>query len=204
MKYVLLVLALFSTSALAEVSGSVSLGSNYIFRGQDQNASNPAASADLSVSKNGFYAGVWASQVDYGSDVEVEYDLYFGKEFDIKSVSVNVSYIDYNYSSFSNLTDFEESSLDVEEVALSLRYKDAYVSYFKNLDNDSDYMEVGVALFDIVDLSVGDFSGLGYHWQGSRTVDVNDVLVTFGYRSFTGDAGVADEKSAIVSLTKTF
>lgn len=204
MKYVLLVLALFSTSALAEVSGSVSLGSNYIFRGQDQNASNPAASADLSVSKKGFYAGVWVSQVDYGSDVEVEYDLYFGKEFDIKSVSVNVSYIDYNYSSFSNLTDFEESSLDVEEVALSLRYKDAYVSYFKNLDNDSDYMEVGVALFDIVDLSVGDFSGLGYHWQASRTVDVNDVLVTFGYRSFTGDADVDDEKSAIVSLTKTF
>jgi len=37
-----------------------------------------------------------------------------------------------------------------------------------------------------------------------ETIDVEGVDVTFGYRSFFGDDGVADEKSAIVSLTKSF
>jgi len=205
MKYILLIAALLSAPAFAELNGSVSLGSNYIFRGVDQNAGSPAASGDVSFSASGFYAGVWASQVDYGTDIEVEYDLYVGKGFELsEDLRVDLGYIDYNYSSFSALTDFEESASDVEEVAARVTYKGAHFAYFMGLDDAPDYFELGANLFGVADVVFGEYETVGRHYMVSKTIDVEGVDVTFGYRSFFGDDGVADEKSAIVSLTKSF
>tara|TARA_R110000822_G_scaffold17194_7_gene58061 strand:+ start:615 stop:1232 length:618 start_codon:yes stop_codon:yes gene_type:complete len=205
MKYILLIAALLSAPAFAEFGGSVSLGSDYFFRGVSQNAGSPAASADVSFSASGFYAGVWASQVDYGTDIEVEYDLYVGKGFELsEDLRVDLGYIDYNYSSFDALTDFEESASDVEEVAARVTYKGAHFAYFMGLDAATDYLELGTNLFGVADVVVGDYDGAGWHWQASKTIDVEGVDVTFGYRSFFGDDGVADEKSAIITLTKSF
>lgn len=205
MKYILLIAALLSAPAFAELNGSVSLGSDYFFRGVSQNAGSPAASGDVSFSASGFYAGVWASQVDYGTDIEVEYDLYVGKGFELsEDLRVDLGYIDYNYSSFSALTDFEESASDVEEVAARVTYKGAHFAYFMGLDDAPDYFELGANLFGVADVVFGEYETVGRHYMVSKTIDVESVDVTFGYRSFFGDDGVADEKSAIVSLTKSF
>ena len=205
MKYILLIAALLSAPAFAELNGSVSLGSDYFFRGVSQNAGSPAASGDVSFSASGFYAGVWASQVDYGTDIEVEYDLYVGKGFELsEDLRVDLGYIDYNYSSFSALTDFEESASDVEEVAARVTYKGAHFAYFMGLDDAPDYFELGANLFGVADVVFGEYETVGRHYMVSKTIDVEGVDVTFGYRSFFGDDGVADEKSAIVSLTKSF
>lgn len=205
MKYILLIAALLSAPAFAEFGGSVSLGSDYFFRGVSQNAGSPAASGDVSFSASGFYAGVWASQVDYGTDIEVEYDLYVGKGFELsEDLRVDLGYIDYNYSSFSALTDFEESASDVEEVAGRVTYKGAHFAYFMGLDDAPDYFELGANLFGVADVVFGEYETVGSHYMVSKTIDVEGVDVTFGYRNFFGDDGVADEKSAIVSLTKSF
>ena len=72
--------ALFAVSMLsavsataAEVSGNIALTSDYFFRGIDQ-AGGPAISGGFDASfENGAYLGTWASSVDFGGGVELDY-----------------------------------------------------------------------------------------------------------------------------------
>jgi len=187
-----------------ELGGSVSLGSNYIFRGAAQNAGNPAASGQVRVTHNGFLASVWASQVDYSTDAEVEYDIMVAKMFRFDDFKVAIGYIDYNFSSFDALTDFEESAADTEEVAVLVGYKAFSGRYYKGLDDAPDYMELGVDAFGVADLTVGDYDTVGRHVMVSKTIDVEGVDVTFGYRQFYAEDDVSDEKSAVLTVTKNF
>lgn len=64
-------------TARAEVSSTVTLASEYDFRGITQTAGDPALQASLDFStESGFYAGAWASNVDFGdgTDADVEID----------------------------------------------------------------------------------------------------------------------------------
>lgn len=66
-------------------SFSVTGTSDYIFRGQTQTDGNPAIQGSLNIGYGIFYAGAWASSVDfggaadgYGNDAQVEIDWYAG------------------------------------------------------------------------------------------------------------------------------
>lgn len=190
-----------------ELGGSVSLGSNYIFRGMSQNAGDAAVSGEVHAVHNGFFAQVWASQVDYGTGIEMEYDLMVAKNFKLGDLTVGAAYIDYNYTSVDDFTDFEESALDVEEVGFLAQYKAVTGKYYMGLDDAPDYMELGVDLFGVADVTLGEFETVGRHWMVSKTIDVESVDVTFGYRQFYVDDAAtsgADEKSAVLVLTKNF
>lgn len=190
-----------------ELGGSVSLGSNYIFRGMSQNAGDAAVSGEVHAVHNGFFAQVWASQVDYGTGIEMEYDLMVAKNFKLGDLTVGAAYIDYNYTSVDDFTDFEESALDVEEVGFLAQYKAITGKYYMGLDDAPDYMELGVDLFGVADVTLGEFETVGRHWMVSKTIDVESVDVTFGYRQFYVDDAAtsgADEKSAVLVLTKNF
>ena len=190
-----------------ELGGSVSLGSNYIFRGISQNAGDAAVSGEVHAVHNGFFAQVWASQVDYGTGIEMEYDLMVAKNFKLGDLTVGAAYIDYNYTSVDDFTDFEESALDVEEVGFLAQYKAITGKYYMGLDDAPDYMELGVDLFGVADVTLGEFETVGRHWMVSKTIDVESVDVTFGYRQFYVDDAAtsgADEKSAVLVLTKNF
>lgn len=195
MKYVLLLLALISAPfASADFSASATLGSDYLFRGISQNQ-GPAVSGHVGFESNGYHGSVWASQVDYNSEATFEYDLTVGKTFTAGDITLDVSYIDYNYH--------DEEALDLEEVSVTFGYKAVSLAYFAGLEDATDYMEVGVDL-GFAGVSAGTVEDFGWHWQASKTIDVEGVDVTFGYRSFYGDDDVADEKSAVVMLTKSF
>lgn len=67
--------------AHAEVSSTVTLVSDYDFRGISQSALDPALQASLDFStEGGFYAGLWTSNVDFGkgTDADVEVDGLIG------------------------------------------------------------------------------------------------------------------------------
>ena len=190
-----------------ELGGSVSLGSNYIFRGMSQNAGDAAVSGEVHAVHNGFFAQVWASQVDYGTGIEMEYDLMVAKNFKLGDLTVGAAYIDYNYTSVDDFTDFEESALDVEEVGFLAQYKAITGKYYMGLDDAPDYMELGVDLFGVADVTLGEYETVSRHWMVSKTIDVEGVEVTFGYRQFYVDDAAtsgADEKSAVLVLTKNF
>ncbi len=69
-----------ATAAHAEFSGTVTATTDYDWRGVTQTAQDPALQGSFDWSSDmGIYAGVWASNVDFGSgDPNVEVDLYAG------------------------------------------------------------------------------------------------------------------------------
>ena len=99
MKNLKLVLAVVLTSfglsaQSAEIGGSVGVGTDYIFRGVSQ-MDDFAISGDVHVEHKGISAGVWASQVDYGTEIDIEYDYWAQVEFGGEHVTVTGGYIDY-------------------------------------------------------------------------------------------------------------
>ncbi|HAU05178.1 MAG TPA: hypothetical protein DCS78_09930, partial [Pseudoalteromonas shioyasakiensis] len=73
-------LALLSTSAMADLSTTVTLASDYTFNGVSQTMNDPAiqGSLDYAFADSGMYVGTWASNVDFGDGTDIEWDAYFG------------------------------------------------------------------------------------------------------------------------------
>lgn len=92
--------------ARAEVSGSVTLTSDYLFRGLTQTNEEPALQGGIDYTHDsGFYAGAWGSSISWLSDSDpdvssqVEIDLYlgYGGEFGDSGLGYDVGAIYYWY-----------------------------------------------------------------------------------------------------------
>ena len=85
-------------------SANVGLFSDYIWRGQSQTQRQPALQGGFDVEhSSGFYAGVWASNVEWTtdsgamSDNSLEIDGYAGYAFDVGGVGLDVGVLQYWY-----------------------------------------------------------------------------------------------------------
>jgi len=89
-----------TTVAAAEgaVSGTLTLTSDYVFRGISQTSGSPALQGSFDYSNGSFYAGVWGSNVDFpGSDETLELDLYAGFKPTLGPVALDLGVIGYFY-----------------------------------------------------------------------------------------------------------
>ena len=87
------------------VAGSVVATSDYVWRGVSQTQGNPALQLDVSVTHaSGFYAGAWASNVDFtaaGEDddgIDIELDPYIGWSGALgenAELDVSLTYVSY-------------------------------------------------------------------------------------------------------------
>ena len=140
---------IFSPMMLADVSGSVGFSSDYFWRGQSQNAGEVALDLGIEASHNRFYGGVWASQVDFGNDAEIEYDIYGGVNLvSTGDFDLDLGFIQYNW---------DEVYEDMEEVYLSASYKMVGVTYYKDRDSKRrSYVEASldIQFVDVVDMSI--------------------------------------------------
>ncbi|RDV26709.1 hypothetical protein DXV75_06905 [Alteromonas aestuariivivens] len=111
-----LALAVASASLVAmpsyadSLSANVSVTNNYIWRGLTQTTNDAAVQGGIDyASDSGFYAGTWASNVNYGADdvYSYEHDLYFGFSGEAGSFSYDVGYLYYNYDDVAEF-DFGE------------------------------------------------------------------------------------------------
>jgi uncharacterized protein (TIGR02001 family) len=83
--------------AEGELSGTVSLTSDYVFRGVTQTLNNPAIQGSIDYTDGAFYAGVWGSNVDFGADETIEADIYAGFRPTAGPVSLDFAAIGYFY-----------------------------------------------------------------------------------------------------------
>ena len=88
--------------ASSPFSWSVAATSDYVFRGASQTDEGPALQAGLTwTASSGFYAGAWASNVDFGSGgPNVELDTFIGYNTDLGGddfVNFDVMLNRYNY-----------------------------------------------------------------------------------------------------------
>ncbi len=104
-----------SSGALAEISATVNLASDYTFNGVSQTGNDPALQASLDYAgSDGFYAGAWASNVDFGSgdDTNIELDAYLGKYFQLNEkvgLDAGIAYYTYHGDSVSDSYNYPEA-----------------------------------------------------------------------------------------------
>lgn len=94
----------------AEVTANAGVTSNYIWRGLTQTTNEAAVQGGIDYAdESGFYAGTWASNVNYGAgDIySYEHDVYFGYSGESGDFSYDVGYLYYNYDAEANF-DFAE------------------------------------------------------------------------------------------------
>jgi uncharacterized protein (TIGR02001 family) len=80
-----------------ELSFNVGVASDYVFRGISQTDSKPQVFAGADVSADILYAGVWASNVDFGDSTSAEIDVYAGVTPTLGPVSLDFGALYYGY-----------------------------------------------------------------------------------------------------------
>ncbi len=168
---------LFANPLAGAFTGKVAMLSNYILRGVSQTQNDPAVQGDIAYRmKNGFYLGLWASNVDFGATdpAHVEFDPYVGffHQFN-KDWGVNAMLTRYVYPS--------AHAYNYTEMWLFITYKFLTATFAYSVDNNasdtvSSYygIEAKHALFDYLKRKylkgIYGFVGVGYS-NKSRRVD---------------------------------
>jgi hypothetical protein len=139
MKKLLLALMMLAgiTAAHAQVSGNLSLTSDYRFRGISQTQNAPAVQGGIDYAhSSGFYVGNWNSSVSsqlYTNGSGVESDLYAGWKKDIyKGLTLDVGSYNYFYPR-ATTTAKTGSNFDTYEGYVGLGYGPVSVKYNRTL-----------------------------------------------------------------------
>ncbi|MGB1298179.1 MAG: TorF family putative porin [Psychrobium sp.] len=107
-------LLLLSTSAMANVSSTVKVVSDYTFNGVSQTSNDPALQASLDyAADSGLYVGTWASNVDFGDtdETKTEWDAYLGKFYQLNekwSLDTGIAYYTYHGDDVSSDYNYPE------------------------------------------------------------------------------------------------
>lgn len=112
-KLSLIPVAVMTSVAHADWSTTVTGASDYTFNGVSQTMNDPAVQVSLDKSfENGFYAGSWASNVDFGDDTNIEWDFYAGHSIslsDVLSLDYGIAYYTYHGASYSDEGNYPEA-----------------------------------------------------------------------------------------------
>ena len=180
------------SAAQAAVEANIGVASNYIWRGMTQTQDQAAVSGGLDYSsESGFYAGTWASNVDFGTDADsagYELDLYGGYGFEVGGVGLDLGYIAYMYPSLDD-SDFSEVYANAGIGGLSLGVAFQVDADFT--DEDYVYMSIGY------DFDLGGDYGMGLYAGNYDFGDDGDDVTHYGLSVGKGDFGFAIDKNDI-------
>ncbi|MDP1616638.1 TorF family putative porin [Phenylobacterium sp.] len=201
------------------VSFNVGVASDYVFRGVSQTDEGPQVfgGVDLAIGEMG-YAGVWASNVDFGDDTAAEVDFYAGITPTLGPVSADFAAIYYAYvdapsGSDYNYWEFAASGTipaGPAEIGAAVYYSP---EFFGGI-GDAFYYEVNAAAPLTDKLSVSgalgrqEFDGGGDYttWNVGLGVAFNDTIgLDLRYHDTDEDAlGDIGEGRLVASLTAAF
>jgi len=170
-----------------ELSGNIALTTDYVYRGISQTDEGPAVQGGFDLEhSSGFYAGVWASNVDFVDDsqtsIEIDYYLGVGGEFSNK-IGWDVGAIYYNYPSSDACDDID---CDFTELNGHLSYDFGPAAVTFGLNYSSDFFaSSGDSLYTTLDVDVPLPNGfaLGLHY-GDQSIDENDSFGTPDYNDW--------------------
>jgi uncharacterized protein (TIGR02001 family) len=112
--------ALAGSASAQELKASYNLGitSDYVFRGVSQTQEDPALQGGVDLSYGVAYAGVWASNVDFGaSDPTTEIDFYAGVKPTVGDTSLDFGVLYYGYTKDKGLTPGSYSYVELKAAA---------------------------------------------------------------------------------------
>lgn len=205
-----MVAAAGAASAQGELSANIGVTNDYVWRGVSQTDNGFAVQGGLDYTNGGFYIGTWASNVDFGSDADIEVDLYGGFTGTLSdTVSFDIGVIGYIYPGEDDLNFLElKAGLGFAFDALELG-----TTVYYDPDNKNTYLE-GTASYAFTEkfsglASVGNYSfdaGGDYtDWSigAAYSFDLFDLTVKYTDTDITGAGDIADE-NFVVMISKSF
>lgn len=168
--------------------------SDYISNGVSQTGGKPALQAYIEVDSNGFYAGTWLSQVDFGTNDNVEIDLYLGyrTRFD-SGFYLDVGYAHYFYDDSGSCCG--ELKLTGVYPVLENMGLEGYLAYDPVAENFNKRATLAYAVTEQFGLSAAygktDFNNNEYWHVGASYAFSNFVSASLAYHGAqTGDEGL--------------
>jgi uncharacterized protein (TIGR02001 family) len=168
-----ILMLVMSSIASAQIEGTVSAYSNYIWRGTTFTENKPAVQADLAYQeKHGFFVGVFVSNAEFsdeamGSNAAVtsEIDYLIGKQWTGDNWELQVIYNKYTFpgADVFNANDFSFTG-NYKNYYFELSYMDEYFGYKSNYQ----------------------YFRLGYGWNFTPAVD---STLYVGYNVFSNPKG---------------
>jgi len=181
------VLMASAAAAHAEFSGTISLVSDYDFRGISLSADDPALQGSIDwAADNGFYLGAWASNIDYGReyDGDIELDLYGGYAGEAGALGYDVGIVWYTYPDSSSSGN-KSKIKDYPEIWVGLSYefvefKQWYTWDYGGTSDNGWYSEVNLGWDLPHNFSVGGHLGYSYG-DAFKNTEYLDYSVGVGY-----------------------
>ncbi|MDZ4062541.1 MAG: TorF family putative porin [Brevundimonas sp.] len=164
-----------------DVAWNLGVTSDYVFRGYSQTSEDPAIFGGVDVTVGSFYAGAWASNVDFGDDTDAEFDIYGGYRTEVSGFAVDVGVVGYLYVSQPGGADYDyvefKAAASRAFGPVTLGAAVYWSPDFFGADEDATYVEANAAFSPAAKWTV---SGA----VGHQALDVNADYATW-------NAGVA-------------
>ncbi|WP_448547177.1 TorF family putative porin [Thalassotalea fusca] len=160
--------ALFSTQCRADLSVTVTAASDYLFNGVSQTKESTALQGSIDWSNDrGWYAGSWASNVDFGDDTDAEVDYYAGFTQEINnSLFYDVGLAHYTYVGGSGSSD-----INYTEIYFAIGYQSTQIkAWYTNDYAGTDAGHYIVALSHSIEMN----EQLTLTFQIDRSASLND------------------------------
>lgn len=219
--------ALLPTAARAQdapfaVTGGVTIGTDYVFRGISQTDEDPTIQGSIGIeSETGLFASVWAANVDFndGDEAHIEIDYTIGYGNAVGDLEYTAMFIYYTYPGAAGSLDY-----DYWEAGLSMSYALGPVSptvsaYYA----DNFFADTGEAFYLTGGLSfaasemVSVYGNIGKQWYDDAALtdavdwNVGATLSAFDLDfdlKYTGndDDGLGDltDDRIVLSVSKSF
>lgn len=182
-------MASFAQEAMAEEeatspwSASLAVTTDYVWRGVSQTDGDPAFQAGLTYTTPiGIYAGVWGSNIDFGSEADYEVDGFIGYNVDLgEKVNFDVNLTRYAYPNEGalNWNELITKTTFFEHYNLTVAYSDDTWATDEN----------------------GFYYAVGTSWELPAGFG---IAANVGRSDFSDDAGIDDYTDYNVGLSKSF
>lgn len=161
----------------AKVAFNVGVTSDYIFRGYSQTNEDPAIQGGVDLTAGSFYAGAWASNVDFGDDTDAEVDVYGGYRTEAAGFALDFGVIGYLYAGEPDGADYNYAEVKAaasRAVGPATFGAAVYYSpdFFGAADKEATYAEVNAAFSPADKWTIS--GAVGQQW-----LDVSDDYLTW-------------------------
>lgn len=159
-----------------EFAYNIGVVTDYVFRGFSQSDEDLALQGGIDVGVDGFYAGGWASTVDFGDGTDAEVDIYGGYRTQLAGFDVDIGAVAYLYVGQPSAADYDYIELKAAASRAIGPATVGVVTYYSpdffGVDEEAFYAEVKSSFALSPSLTA---SGA----LGHQSLDVNDDYATW-------------------------
>lgn len=166
---VILAMASAGAASAQEFSFNAAVTSDYVWRGASQSNEDAAIQGGVDFTAGSFYAGTWASSVDFGDGTDAEWDFYLGFAPSMGGLDWDFGVTRYTYVGDPDGSDYDftEFSVGLARAVgeVTVGAKVAYSPDFYGAEDEATYLEGSFEFPAAANLTIS--GAVGHQWVES-------------------------------------